>query len=1294
MTTMDISTNILLTHFYCQNNSLTTLNTNNNLNLIHLNCDNNDLIALDVSLNTNLQYLSCAQNTISILDVSTLTVLTQFYCYGNVLTSLNVQNGNNTNLGNVDATGNPLLFCIQVDNASYMNSTWMAGKDANATFSVTCPLCSVNIPDANFKSALVGNALINTNGNGEIECTEASAFNGTINVPNSGIADLTGIEAFTSVVGLICNGNSLSTLNVSSNTALTTLDCRQNALTTLDVSANTSLQTLICLLNNLTSLNITGCTSLSILNCGGNQLTNLDLSTNTQLVNINASLNQLSSLDVSGLTGLTFFECHLNSITSLDVSANTGLTHFNCAANALTSLNMQNGNNASLTYFNAVQNFSLTCIQVDNPTYMNTNYSAAKDAGATYSTICPIPNPASALNFDGADDKVVVTNSVDLSNKSFSVEMWLKQSGNTDYDIAFSQGGIGLPNQTLHIGFNPGGTTFLFNFAYNDLNASVTADFNWHHWTCTFDNVTKARKIYRDGVLVASDISPDAFIGSGNTNLVIGDNAWGTNEFNGNIDELRVWTRTLSAQEVLNNMSCEISSQVGLAAAYHFNQGNDGVNNSSENILTDATANGYNGTLQNFALNGTSSNWVAPGGVVTGTACPPCVVNIPDANFKNALLSNVAINTNSDLEIQCSEAATYTGTIDVSNAGISNLTGIEAFVSLTQLNCSGNALTTLNVSSNTLLTHLDATSNQLSGLDVSNNLGLVLLRCGANQLTSLNVSANTALTDLYCHGNQLTILDISTNTLLTALFCESNQIATLDVSTNTSLQYVDCYNNNITSLDFSASTALYFLNCNSNQLTSLNVQNGNNTNFTGFLALNNPVLTCIQVDNVSYSNTNWGAGKDAGAIFSLNCAVNPTVLIVEENGLNGAYTTINAALTAATDGDTILIYPRSGGLPFVEDIYAPSKINLHFHSATPGTKYAVQGNVTLVNGYEILEADITGTVSDSGSSAIGERIANSKITGQILGTVINQNLRVENDSIFNFSGQTMMTLHRGAWIGNYIQQTVAGYYEITNVYSSNTATDDSIHIIGNHFDVQGGGRTIAFWGNTQYLHIANNFLRTHGNTNAILYFRSLKQGGPGKNSCINNTINDDAGGAGMFFQIGPAFFIEVRNNLCINSKYGLWNPGDVTFDPFQYNYTTQGASGFTNFVADTTNKHTSTSSIALNGSLLDNSDAINGGDPNPLYNDLNGTRNDAGAFGGANSLNNYFPAGLVDQTYYADNDGDGHGDFNFTTLSYAQPPSYVLSFDDCNDAAITAYPGAAELVSMVLMMIVMSKLMK
>ena len=66
-------------------------------------------------------------------------------------------------------------------------------------------------------------------------------------------------------------------------------------------------------------------------------------------------------------------------------------------------------------------------------------------------------------------------------------------------------------------------------------------------------------------------------------------------------------------------------------------------------------------------------------------------VNIPDANFKAALVNNSSINTNMDTEIQISEASAFNGTIDCSYMNISNLTGIEAFVSLTNLLCYTNA---------------------------------------------------------------------------------------------------------------------------------------------------------------------------------------------------------------------------------------------------------------------------------------------------------------------------------------------------------------------------------------------------------------------------------------------------------------------------------------------------------------------------------------------------------------------------------------------------------------------------
>ncbi|MDG0972550.1 MAG: hypothetical protein P8O07_00170 [Crocinitomicaceae bacterium] len=59
---------------------------------------------------------------------------------------------------------------------------------------------NVNIPDANFKAYLVGNAQINTNGDTEIQVSEANAFGGTIDCSSQNISDLTGIEAFTVVL--------------------------------------------------------------------------------------------------------------------------------------------------------------------------------------------------------------------------------------------------------------------------------------------------------------------------------------------------------------------------------------------------------------------------------------------------------------------------------------------------------------------------------------------------------------------------------------------------------------------------------------------------------------------------------------------------------------------------------------------------------------------------------------------------------------------------------------------------------------------------------------------------------------------------------------------------------------------------------------------------------------------------------------------------------------------------------------------------------------------------------------
>ena len=202
---------------------------------------------------------------------------------------------------------------------------------------------------------------------------------------------------------------------------------------------------------------------------------------------------------------------------------------------------------------------------------------------------------------------------------------------------------------------------------------------------------------------------------------------------------------------------------------------------------------------------------------------------IPDEDFRNAIDDAMGaqtwVNTN---QIALSTVNVITS-LNVASKNIHDLTGIECFTALTTLYCY---------------------SNQLTSLDVSQNTALDYLHCSDNQLTSLDVSQNTALTKLYCYNNQITSLNVSTNTALTELWCYTNEITSLDVSLN---------------------TALNRLQCGDNQLNSLDVRNGNNTNFVSFLANNNTNLTCIEVDDASWSTTNW-TNIDTWASFSnTNC---------------------------------------------------------------------------------------------------------------------------------------------------------------------------------------------------------------------------------------------------------------------------------------------------------------------------------------------------------------------------------------------------------------------------------------
>ncbi|MDW5289454.1 T9SS type A sorting domain-containing protein [Formosa sp. PL04] len=300
---------------------------------------------------------------------------------------------------------------------------------------------------------------------------------------------------------------------------------------------------------------------------------------------------------------------------------------------------------------------------------------------------------------------------------------------------------------------------------------------------------------------------------------------------------------------------------------------------------------------------------------------------IPDPNFEQALI-DLGIDDDPIINgVVFTSNISVIDKLDVSNKNISDLTGLEDFIALTSLNCNENMINSLDVASNVNLMFLFCNNNQLSQLDVtsnlnlrwlycernelvsldislntkldalfcswnklsslnlSSNLELLQLYCQWNQLTSLNVNLNTRLHQLWFGGNQLKSIDVSQNLLLAELDFSGNQIGSLDVGLNPDLELLWCQGNYLKELDLSSNSFLWQFRCEDNQLTYLDLRNGNNTEIWHYNSKNNPELTCIYVDDASFSAANW-TDIDANSTFVNNEEECSTLSIEDFNSLN------------------------------------------------------------------------------------------------------------------------------------------------------------------------------------------------------------------------------------------------------------------------------------------------------------------------------------------------------------------------------------------------------------------------
>ncbi len=229
-----------------------------------------------------------------------------------------------------------------------------------------------------------------------------------------------------------------------------------------------------------------------------------------------------------------------------------------------------------------------------------------------------------ALNFDGVDDYISSSFTGISGTSARTVEAWVRTTANT------VPANGGKQKVILDWGAaSPLGSRFTFNVLFNGAirvevggnglsgNIDVT-DGQWHHVAAVYDPSSSANpiKLYVDGVLDVSGNFTGVTMNTLTGNFAIGRRVDGVNTFEGDIDEVKVWNVARSLASIVADTGTEYCTlPAGLVAYYRLNEGTAGGNNSGVTSATEDIS-AANGTLNNFSLNGNSSNWVAGSGII------------------------------------------------------------------------------------------------------------------------------------------------------------------------------------------------------------------------------------------------------------------------------------------------------------------------------------------------------------------------------------------------------------------------------------------------------------------------------------------------------------------------------------------------------------------------------------------------------------------------------------------------------------------------------------------------------
>ncbi|MGC4013475.1 MAG: Ig-like domain-containing protein [Luteolibacter sp.] len=291
------------------------------------------------------------------------------------------------------------------------------------------------------------------------------------------------------------------------------------------------------------------------------------------------------------------------------------------------------------------------------------NFGFVTRSASSTITVTP-PAGSGGLFFDGTDDRVTFGKNTNLQLTTFTVECWFRSEGG---GIATNSGGLNaIPLVAKGRGDSLGANFFLgidadsgklaadFKSATETLNHSligstVISTGVWHHATVTYDGTQLA--LYLDANLEGTiGTDGDAPAASANQYLTLGaaqdSTGAAAGAFFGQLDELRIWNRARTPEEIRASLNLAIPADVNLVCRHAMNE-------ASGTTLTASPPSSLTGTL----VNGVFHTAGAPFNLNT----PPGIVPTAPAHGQTGVERNAVLSTTTDDPEDASLTVRYFG---------------------------------------------------------------------------------------------------------------------------------------------------------------------------------------------------------------------------------------------------------------------------------------------------------------------------------------------------------------------------------------------------------------------------------------------------------------------------------------------------------------------------------------------------------------------------------------------------------------------------------------------------------